>query len=100
MPSATSKLRRPIGCLHEVCTNGPMERKASKPQRCITLAVAAVLISFCVVAFGQTQEPGLTSLPSAEQVIQRNQDPFAGSLPTGQVTPGVIDLTVQDALDR
>ncbi len=77
-----------------------MERQVSKPQRCITLAVAAVLIFLCGPAFGQTEEPGLTSLPSAEQVIQRNQDPFAGSIPTGRVTPGVIDLSVQDALER
>jgi outer membrane protein TolC len=77
-----------------------MERKASKPQRGIRLAAAAVLIFLCGTAFGQTQEPGLTSLPSAEQVIQRNQDPFSGSLPTGQVVPGVIDLSVEDALDR
>ncbi len=77
-----------------------MEPRASKPQRCITLAVAAVLISLSGLAFGQTQEPGLTALPSAEQVIQRNQDAFSGSIPTGQVTPGVIDLSVQDALER
>jgi len=44
--------------------------------------------------------PGLTSLPSAEQIIQRSQDPFAGSVPQGKATPDVLELSVQDALDR
>ncbi|HLI64401.1 MAG TPA: TolC family protein [Terriglobales bacterium] len=33
-------------------------------------------------------------------MIQRNQDAFSGSIPQGQATPGVLDLTLQDALDR
>ena len=37
---------------------------------------------------------------SAEQVIQRNQDPFAGSLPQGKALPEVVDLSIEDALDR
>ena len=52
------------------------------------------------LASGQTSSPGLTSLPSAEQVIQRAQDPYLGSIPQGQATKEVIDLTVQDALER
>jgi outer membrane protein TolC len=48
----------------------------------------------------QTQSPGLTSLPTAEQIFQRSQNPFSGSIPQGTATPGVLDLTVQDALDR
>ena len=44
--------------------------------------------------------PGLSPLPSAEQVIQRSQDTFSGSIPQGKATPEVIDLTVEDALDR
>lgn len=62
------------------------------------LAAAAVLLS-CCFAFGQTETPGLPSLPSAEQVIQRAQDPYLGSLPHGKATPGVLDLTVEEALD-
>lgn len=60
---------------------------------------AIVILSSCV-ASAQTQSPDLTSLPSAEQVIQRNQDPFSGSIPQGKATGEVIDLTVEDALDR
>ena len=62
-------------------------------------SAAAVLLSSCL-AMGQTSSPGLTSLPSAEQVIQRAQDPFSGSLPQGKATNEVLDLSIQDALDR
>ena len=41
-----------------------------------------------------------TSLPSAEQVIQRSQDPYSGSIPQGKATPEIIELTIEDALDR
>jgi outer membrane protein TolC len=60
-------------------------------------AVAGMLLSYSAAA--QTS-PGLTTLPSAEQVIQRNQDPFAGSLPQGKPTAEVVELSVEDALDR
>jgi len=63
----------------------------------IGLCAAAILSSS--LALAQVQ-PGLTSLPSAEQVIQRNQDPYSGSIPQGKATSAVIDLTVEDALDR
>src|SRR5271157_4564320 len=43
---------------------------------------------------------GLSNLPTAEQVINRNQDPFAGSLPQGKATSEILDLTIDDALDR
>ena len=42
----------------------------------------------------------LAPLPSAESVIQRNTDPFAGSIPQGTVSPEPIDLSLSDALDR
>jgi outer membrane protein TolC len=42
----------------------------------------------------------LTPLPSAESVIQRNPDPYAGSIPQGTVSPEPIDLSLSDALDR
>jgi len=83
-----------------------MERNESKPKCCAfdiwrrALAVVAVFLFTCGLASAQTQAPGLTSLPSAEQVIQRNQDPFSGSIPQGKATNEVIDLSVQDALDR
>ena len=64
------------------------------------LSSAAVILLSSGLALCQTSSPGLTSLPSAEQVIQRAQDPFTGSLPQGKATSEVIDLVVQDALDR
>ncbi len=42
----------------------------------------------------------LTPLPTAESVINRNTDPYAGSIPQGKATAEPIDLTVEDALDR
>ena len=64
------------------------------------LWLGAVLLLSGGAALAQTEAPGLTSLPSAEQVIQRPQDNFSGSIPQGKATPEVIDLTVEDALDR
>lgn len=60
----------------------------------------AAVLCFGGLTVAQTQSPGLTSLPTAEQIFQRSQNPFSGSIPQGTVTPGVLDLTVQDALDR
>ena len=52
------------------------------------------------MAFGQgTNATGLTPLPSPEQVIQRNTDPYSGSLPQGKATGEVVDLTIDQALD-
>jgi outer membrane protein TolC len=42
----------------------------------------------------------LAPLPSAQSVINRNTDPYAGSIPQGTATDQVLDLTVLDALDR
>jgi outer membrane protein TolC len=64
----------------------------------IGLCASAILTSS--LAQAQVQSPGLTSLPSAEQIIQRNQDSYSGSIPQGKATSEVIDLTVEDALDR
>jgi outer membrane protein TolC len=83
-----------------------MERSASNSSRYLFRFSSAILSSTAVVllysslAYGQTAPPGLTSLPSAEQVIQRVQDPYLGSIPQGKATGEVIDLTVQDALER
>ena len=62
--------------------------------------LGTTLLLGCGTALAQTETPGLTSLPSAEQVIQRPHDNFSGSIPQGQATPEVIDLTVDDALNR
>src|ERR1700677_2256550 len=81
-----------------------MERSESNSSRrtlriCRVLTGSAtVVVLYSCLAFGQ--QPGLTTLPSAEQVIQRNQDPYAGSLTQGKATNEVIELSVADALDR
>jgi outer membrane protein TolC len=43
---------------------------------------------------------GLAPLPTVESVINRNTNPYSGSIPQGKATGDVIDLTVTDALDR
>lgn len=82
-----------------------MERPESNSLLCfgfgwIPLSSAAMLLLSTSLALGQTTSPALTSLPSAEDVIQRRQDPFTGSLPQGKANDQVIDLSIQDALDR
>lgn len=53
-----------------------------------------------LVAQSTATGPALTPLPSAESVLQRNTNPYSGSIPQGKATNEVIDLTVIDALDR
>src|SRR5271169_5318525 len=62
--------------------------------------IGGIVLLACWPSWGQTGIGGLSTLPSAEQVINRNQDPFAGSIPQGQAKGEVLDLTVEDALDR
>ncbi len=89
-----------------VCTRYNMERSRSNSRRHALsvarnlIAAAAVLATTGYEASAQTPSPGLTQLPSAQQVIQRAQDPYSGSIPQGNVSPQPIDLTVEDALDR
>jgi outer membrane protein TolC len=79
-------------------TGGGLGRSGLNRGAAIGAAMLAVFL--CCPASAQDVTPGVTSLPSAEQVIQRSQDTFSGSLPQGKATPEVIDLTVEDALDR
>ncbi len=66
---------------------------------CAALIGASVLLT-CGPSWGQSGVGGLSSLPTAEDVINRNQDPFLGSIPQGKATPAVLDLTFDEALDR
>jgi len=62
--------------------------------------IAALLAVSSRSALAQgTNATGLTSLPSAEQVIQRNTDPYSGSLPQGKATGETIDLSIDQSLD-
>ncbi len=88
-----------------VCTNYIMERPESNPLKKFYAArfgglIAVVILLAWGSASGQSSGQALSSLPSAEQVINRNQDPFAGSIPQGTATAGTIDLTIEDALQR
>jgi outer membrane protein TolC len=92
-----------------VCTNYTkhnMERPESKSSQStsaigrVLVNSSAVLLLFGSLASAQTASPGLTTLPSAEQVIQRTQDPYLGSIPQGKATNEVVELTINDALDQ
>ncbi|HZD30851.1 MAG TPA: TolC family protein [Candidatus Angelobacter sp.] len=48
----------------------------------------------------QAAGPVLPPLPSAEPYINRNTNPFDGSIPQGEATTETIELTVPDALER
>src|SRR5450755_2099976 len=63
--------------------------------------VAATLFLSCGFAWSQvTGGSSLAPLPSAQSVINRNTDNFAGSIPQGKATNETIELTIDDALDR
>lgn len=64
------------------------------------MAAGCLLLFSAGLATAQVSGDGLSSLPTAEQVINRNQDPFAGAIPQGKATGTVIDLTLEDALNR
>ena len=66
---------------------------------CVAVAGIVVLLS-CFSSWAQNGTSGLANLPTAEQVVKRNPDPFLGSIPQGKVSPEALDLTVEDALDR
>ena len=89
-----------------VCTNYNMERTERNSSRRTwgfltkPSAIVAVILVLSCLALAQTPSQGLSSLPTAEQVIQRSQDPFSGSLPQGKATGQVLDLSIEDALDR
>ena len=65
------------------------------------LLVGATLLFSCGLSSAQvTSATPLAPLPSAELVIGRNTDNYAGSIPQGKATAEVLDLTLEDAVDR
>ena len=64
------------------------------------VAIGVLLLCSYSSLWGQSGTGGLSTLPTAEQVINRNQDPYLGSIPQGKAAPQVLDLTAEDALDR
>src|SRR5271167_4096530 len=91
-------------CIHG-CTTHNGESAAYRartgvfPILCAALIVASILLT-CCPSWGQSGIGGLSSLPTAEDVINRNQDPYLGSIPQGKATAEVLDLTIEEALDR
>ncbi|HEY5174964.1 MAG TPA: TolC family protein, partial [Terriglobales bacterium] len=73
--------------------------KKAPPALCAGLIVITVLLAWCS-AMGQSSGQTLTSLPSAEQVLNRNQDAFAGSIPQAKATAETIEITLEDAVQR
>jgi outer membrane protein TolC len=65
------------------------------------LLLTAGLAILPVLAHAQgSNAAGLAPLPSPDQVIQRNTNPYSGSLQQGQATTEPVDLTIEDAIDR
>jgi len=91
-------------CIH-ACTKSSVEpgKGSARPGRSRAVRAvfftATVLLTWCY-GWGQSGIAGLSTLPTAEQVINRNQDPFAGSIPQGEATSTILDLTIDEALDR
>ncbi len=76
-----------------------LERKSRTETGWALLFVCSLFV-LSAVSWAQDGAPGLISLPSAEQVINRTQDPYLGSIPQGKASDQTIDLTIEDALDR
>ncbi len=77
----------------------PERNALKKPALCAGLIVVSVLLARSS-AMGQTSGQASSPLPSAEQIINRNQDPFAGSIPQAKATAETLELTIEDALQR
>jgi outer membrane protein TolC len=66
---------------------------------CRALLAALLFVAPAGMLAQGTNAVDLAPLPSPQQVIQRNTDPYAGSLPQGKVTPETMDLSIEQALD-
>ena len=86
--------------MYYIYTMERRERNAQRrgPRAALTLC-AALLLSSAVTWAQAAGSSSLPALPSPEQVIQRVQDPYLGSVPQGKATGETIDLTIQDALE-
>jgi outer membrane protein TolC len=74
-------------------------RRNADRFRYARVMMGATILLACS-AWAQSGIEGLATLPSAEQVIKRNQDTFAGSVPQGKATSETVELSIADALDR
>jgi len=93
------------------------ERLEYKPQRCLHIGnlvnVVACCVALCVSLSAQTMTTStgvtpLTQPANAQPGVQGieglistgTQNPFLGSNPSGEPTPGVLQLSATDAIDR
>jgi outer membrane protein TolC len=73
----------------------------------VRLAVGLLLVLESALAWGQTTSSSSSGTPTqyvvrvtqASAVLQP-QNPFSGSVPAGKATPGVLPLSLKDAIDR
>jgi len=80
----------------------PEERSARPYAFRVLWAVLAAAAAVLLAGPSALAQSGaeLSNLPTAEQVINRNQDPYAGSIPQGRATSAILDITIDEALDR
>lgn len=74
-------------------------KTTSAAVSCVLLAAAVVAVP---LAYGQQQGSGVTAPPPPIQVIQPQIDSstYKGSASTGKVTPGVLPLSLDEAIQR
>ncbi len=77
----------------------PHSRPQAFPFLWTVLAAVGATLLAGTCAWAQTGA-ALSNLPTAEQVVNRNQETYAGSIPQGKATSEILDLTIEDALDR
>jgi outer membrane protein TolC len=81
--------------------NGMRRNSFSLRQSAWLAALTAVALGYAAQLAAQTPDASpLAPLPTVESVINRNTNPYFGSIPQGTATGEVMELTVTDALDR
>ena len=66
--------------------------------------LALLLIGATLLCASALAQPGtgatIVQLPSAQAIINRDTNPFSGSIPQGTATAETIEISIEDALDR
>lgn len=71
----------------------PIRKKKNNFMR---IQVLGIFLAAATLATAQTS----TQLPTVEQITQRNTDPYAGSLTQGKPTNEVLQISIQEAIQR
>src|ERR1700761_1981216 len=69
----------------------------NRKNKLMRTQILGIFLAAATLASGQTSG---TPLPTVEQILQRNTDPYAGSMPQGKATNEVLQITIQDAIQR